>query len=155
MSHEYDAIIVVKETGPMTMEGPAMQIKVNFCTCGNQLRSCKRIHSVMDMYHFVTYSVQSVINSYEKCGLRDLLIVLATSIPKATIQYHMWCETEPSIPADARYNMYVEVHSDDPSLYPDITMADFDKQSDIMDMLRGTGLRVYTLGEEGGPQRIV
>ena len=140
----------------MGNEGPAMQIKVKFCTCGvGSLIDDNRIHDIQDMYQFVVTAMQSVVYNFGKCGLRDLMIVLATALPKEATQHHIWCETAPKDPADARYNMYVEVHSDDPSLYPNITLADFDKQPDIMDMLRGLGARVYTIDEEGGTYRIV
>lgn len=154
MTHEYDAAIGIFELGKSE---PQMQISIKFCTCGNQLRSCKRIHSQMDMYHFVTYGVQSVINNYQKCGLRDLMVVLATALPKEITQYHMWFETEPKIPTDARYCMSVEVHDCDYH-YPDIQLSDVDKvpleeemepAEGFMSMLKDVGMQVYSVDEEG------
>ena len=111
-------------------------------------------YGVMDMYEFVTYSIQSVINNYQKCGLRDLMIVLATSLPKEKIQYHIEFESEPAFPADSRYNMYVEVYSDVPDLYPTIRMADFDVMEDnLVDMFKRMGATVYMF-DENGPRRL-
>ena len=151
MTHEYDAIIVIKE-GEGMKSVPALQVKIKFCTCGGTMKEDSRIHSTMEMYEFVVYNVQNVINNYKSCYLAALLISLTTALPLQKIQHHIWCVTSPEGPADARYNMYVEVYSDCSDLYPTIRMADFDvplEKEDLVDMFKQMGAQVYLLDENG------
>ncbi len=154
MSHDYDAVIGIFEYGAVR---PLMQVRIKFCTCGKVMgkEDCIRIHGPMDMYHFVTYGVQSVINNYEKCGIRDLMVVLATMLPLEITQYHMWFDTDPEAPADSIYQMAVDVDGT-PGQYPTIRMANADKlpkELGLMDMLQDAfgsgGMQIYSVDEEG------